>query len=315
MYVESIRGLAEFDEGPESGWMFRVNGVFPETAASNHTLRNGDRLEWLYSRDFGRDLGAAEDLDDDPESAEDPDTEIDDDEEETDEVTEVEPDRTILELPPPLIIDVPHTVRDIFPYIEFVNEWNNPFRDIGENDWFYRYIRFAFANGLILGMSEDEFAPNTSLSRAMIVTILWRLSDSPKAAGNNSFADVRQGQWYTTAINWAYEEGVVSGYGNGQFGPSDNITREQLSLILLNYARYHGLNANIDTFSTMFSDSGDVSPWASSAMMWANTSGIVAGRSATTLVPGGTATRAEAAAMMLRFIEYARESDRSAADQ
>ena len=298
MYVVSINGFGEFDEGPLSGWVFRVNGFTPTTSSSHYMLRDGDMLEWLYTRDLGRDLqvgvlGTITTPDIDRATVGD---------EETDRVTETGP------TDPQLITATPNVMSDIFSTIVFPDGWNNPFVDVTSNNWFYRYVRFAFTNNLMFGVSDNQFAPNMNLSRAMIVAILWRLTDSPDVAGNTSFADVRQGQWYTEAINWAYSEGIVSGFGDGRFGPSDNVTREQLALILLNYARYHDLNIDINTFSTTFADVNDVSSWALDAMIWANSLEIIVGRSPTTLVPGGTATRAESSAMIHRFIEHAGES-------
>jgi hypothetical protein len=141
----------------------------------------------------------------------------------------------------------------------------------------------------------------------MLVTILWRLEHAPGAAGV-AFTDVPLGQWYTDAVAWASANGIVSGYGNGLFGPDDHITREQLAAILLNYAKYRKPDIADGKYATAsytaaYADADLVSDWARDAMKWANALGLVNGRTAATLAPKGTATRAEATAILQRFIE------------
>jgi len=183
--------------------------------------------------------------------------------------------------------------------------WVNPFIDVKPDDWFYNAVAFVHANGLMVGTAEDVFSPNENLSRAMIVTILWRLEGSPAAENGTAFTDVASGQWYSDAITWASAStnGIVSGYGNNLFGPDDDITREQLALIMHNYAKYKSISQLEGEYKTEFTDADSVSSWAQDAMKWANAVGLINGRTTTTLVPSGTATRAEAAAILQRFIE------------
>ena len=187
--------------------------------------------------------------------------------------------------------------------IFFVSEWISPFADVTRNDWHFRNIRFAYSNGLMGGVSDGQFSPSTNLSRAMMVTMLWRLEGMPAATDGNTFYDIMPGRWYSDAVAWASANGIVSGFGNGSFEPDSNITREQFAVILQNYAIFTGQNVNGGTFASEFADADNISAWAREAMEWANTNGFITGRTISTLAPSGTATRAEAAAIMQRFIE------------
>jgi hypothetical protein len=180
----------------------------------------------------------------------------------------------------------------------FVSEWVNPFADVFRNDWFYRDVRFAYANDIMTGTAQGVFAPNINLSRAMAVTLLWRFDGEPFAA-NNNFSDVEPGAWYANAVSWAKSNGIVSGYGNGIFAPADNVTREQFAVILHNFAAQSEMNISGGNFD--YSDANLISSWAANAMRWANANGIITGRTATTLSPQGIVTRSEAAAMIQRF--------------
>ena len=137
----------------------------------------------------------------------------------------------------------------------------------------------------------------------MIVTILWRLEGSPAVSSANPFTDVAKGAWYTDAITWAAANGIVNGKGGGKFGPTDTLTREQFATILYRYAKdYKGYDVSAAADISGYTDAGRVSSWALDAVKWANAEGLVNGRTPTTLVPGGSASRAEAAAIFMRFL-------------
>jgi hypothetical protein len=184
----------------------------------------------------------------------------------------------------------------------FVSEWRSPFNDISRNNWFYRNVRFVQANGLMTGTSPTVFSPQSNLTRAMIVTILWRLEGEPTVSGPNPFSDVASGRYYTQAVIWAAANGIVEGH-DGRFNPGGALTREQLATILYRYAEHKRLRTSGDEYVSSFADEGSVSEWAQEAMKWANARGLISGRTATTLAPRGTATRAEVAALLQRFIE------------
>ena len=178
-----------------------------------------------------------------------------------------------------------------------------PFTDVSATDWFYNAVKYAFENALMNGISATEFAPDNQLTRAMLVTILYRYEGEPKTTGGLGFTDVSTNEWFTDAIAWASANGIVNGYGDGIFGTNDNITREQLATMLYNYATFKKLDVSKTTDLENFSDRSEISSWALPAMQWANAEGLVNGRTAETLVPEGTATRAEAATLLMRFIE------------
>ena len=179
----------------------------------------------------------------------------------------------------------------------------NPFTDVSEKDWFYGDVMFAYENGLMIGTGNAQFRPHGTATRGMMATILWRMAGSPAPKGNNSFTDVEAGTWYTDAITWTAENGIFLGYGNNKVGPNDSITREQLAAIFFRYADYKGCDMNAKGELDKFRDAGKVSDYARAAMQWAVGSGLIQGKPDGVLDPQGTATRAEIAAMLHRFLE------------
>ena len=177
------------------------------------------------------------------------------------------------------------------------------FTDADPKAWYHDGVHWALENGIMSGTGGKKFEPDTATTRAMIVTILWRLEGEPEADYAMSFADVPEGQWYTDAIRWAASTGVVSGYSDAAFGPNDAITREQLAAILYRYAQSKGKDVSIgeDTNLLSFADAGDWSDWSVSALQWAVGSGIINGMSDGTLNPKGEATRAQVATMLMRY--------------
>ena len=179
----------------------------------------------------------------------------------------------------------------------------NPFTDVSEKDWFYGDVMFAYENGLMIGTGNAQFRPHGTATRGMMATILWRMAGSPAPKGNSSFTDVEAGTWYTDAIAWTAENGIFLGYGNNKVGPNDSITREQLAAIFFRYADYKGCDMNAKGELDKFRDAGQVSDYARAAMQWAVGSGLIQGKPDGVLDPQGTATRAEIAAMLHRFLE------------
>ena len=179
----------------------------------------------------------------------------------------------------------------------------NPFTDISEKDWFYGDVMFVYENGLMLGTSKTLFSPHGTAMRGMMATILWRMEGSPVPKGKNSFTDVEVGKWYADAITWTTENGIFAGYGKDKFCPDDPITREQLAAIFYRYADYKGYDLTVKGDLDKFKDADKITDYAKTAMQWAVGSGLVKGKSGNQLDPQGTATRAEIAAMLHRFIE------------
>ena len=179
----------------------------------------------------------------------------------------------------------------------------NPFTDVSEKDWFYGDVMFVYENGLMLGTSKTLFSPYGTATRGMMATILWRMEGSPAPKGKNSFTDVEAGKWYADAITWTAENGIFAGYGKDKFGPDDPITREQLAAIFYRYADYKGYDLTVKGNLDKFKDADKITDYAKTAMQWAVGSSLVKGKSGNLLDPQGTATRAEIAAMLHRFIE------------
>ncbi len=180
--------------------------------------------------------------------------------------------------------------------------WENIYTDVKESDWFYSYVEYVCSKGLFNGMTEGMFSPSMPMTRSMLSTVLWRLAGNPAPEGENPFTDIKA-DWYKDAVLWASESGIVSGYGGGIFGPDDNITREQMAVMLYRYSLYkgYGIEARADLGS--YADSGDISSWAIDAMSWANAEGLITGRTGAELAPKDKASRAEIATILYRFME------------
>ena len=178
------------------------------------------------------------------------------------------------------------------------------FKDVKESDWFYEAVSYAVENGLMSGMSEDIFAPNTPLTREMLAVVLYNVEGQPESTEANTFTDVKGDMWYTDAILWANENGIVAGYDNGAYGVGDLITREQFATILYRYAQFKGYDTTQGGMAVReFSDYENISDYARPAMAWAVNAGIMGGMDDGTLNPQGKATRAEAATMLMNFCE------------
>ena len=184
----------------------------------------------------------------------------------------------------------------------FAEKSDLPFTDVIESDWFYPYVKSAFENEFMLGTSDTRFEPETTLTRAMFVTILHRI-DGKKQEGENKFDDVAKGAYYENAVAWAVKNGIVMGVSDTEFAPDENITREQMAAILFRYAKYRGLDtsAGENTNILSYTDFNDISEYAVSAMQYTAGCGLIVGKSETTLNPLDPATRAEAAAVFTRF--------------
>lgn len=178
-----------------------------------------------------------------------------------------------------------------------------PFGDVKSGDWFYNDVKYVYEKGMMAGTAADVFAPNATTTRAMIVTILYRLEGSPAVTGTNAFVDVPTGQWYTDAVNWAAANQIVKGTSATTFAPNDSITREQMAAILYRYAQYKGYDVTKKADLSGYSDNGQVSAYAKDALAWANAAKLINGVTNTTLAPQGNATRAQVSAILHRFCD------------
>ena len=182
-----------------------------------------------------------------------------------------------------------------------------PFTDVPAGSWYYGAAAYAYNNGLFAGTTATTFAPDMTMTRAMLVSVLWRLAGEPAPKGTNTFDDVPDGTWYTDAVTWAAENGVVAGIGNGRFDPDGSVTREQTAVILFNYAQSKGYDVSARADLSAFPDAGSVSDWAQSALAWANASGLISGAvrgTQTILDPQGSASRAQVAMILMGYVEH-----------
>lgn len=181
--------------------------------------------------------------------------------------------------------------------------WENPFDDVDEAAWYFDAVRYVFENGLLQGTSDTLFSPDLTTTRAMIVTVLWRMAEEPVINYAMTFDDVPEGLWYSEAVRWAAGEGIVTGYDDTRFGPNDAVTREQLAAMLYRYAVNQGRDVSVgeDTNILSYADAFSVSEYAVSALQWACGEGIVTGRDDGTLSPQDSALRSEFSAMLMRF--------------
>ena len=169
------------------------------------------------------------------------------------------------------------------------------YEDVPEGSWYWEYVYYTQENGLMDGVDGNRFDPERTMNRAMTATVLYRAAGEPEVDGSTDFSDVSDGSWYSDAVAWASQSGIMEGYGDGRFGPGDNITREQLAVALWRMA------GEPEAGESSFSDSDDISPWAVTAVAWAQDTGIMDGADGGLFRPQGRATRAQAAAVLSRY--------------
>jgi len=185
-----------------------------------------------------------------------------------------------------------------------------PFRDVSPSNWFYPYVRHVFENSIMQGTTATTFAPNTNFSRAMVVATLYRTvhggtaREIPYARNRSIFSDVSVNAWYSPYIAWAYDNEIATGVGSNRFAPSDPVTREQFATMMHRFAEFMEYDTAVRQSQQWnnFIDRNQISTWARDGLTWANYHGLITGRTSTTIVPGGTASRAEASAILMRFM-------------
>ena len=228
--------VAEFSKGPNSGWVFRVNGEFPDVAMQDCRLSDGDVIEVFFTADYMDEPGM------------------------------------------------------------FL-----PFTDV-TNHWAYSAIKRVYTRGWMVGMDEKTFAPDQQLSRAMLAVILYAMAGEPAVTGESPFTDVPAGCWYTDAIVWAAQNGIVCGFGDGTFRPNEAVTRAQAAVMLYGYAAFTGADVTARADLSAYSDAGQIPAWAMDAMQWANARQLIIGRDSAHLAPTAATTRAEMASILSAYI-------------
>lgn len=319
--------LSEFSNGPASGWMFTVNGSHGNYAASEHVLKDGDRVVWHYVDNYATEEKAftwleAEDIT----PSEYVHRHI------SDVATagkngSVEPRLTTSDLGGTVKFtfkpDAGYHVKDVkvdgksigavdsYTYkglkiysritVEFTNG-SMPFTDVNSRDWFYDDVEYVYNAGLFAGTTATTFSPKASMTRAMLVTVLYRLEGEPSVTGTSAFDDVVRGAYYEDAVIWAAKHEIVNGVSNTQFSPNTNVSREQMAAILYRYAQYKSYRTSATTSLKGFYDANTASGYAVTPMQWAVAEKLVNGSNGS-LLPRGNATRAQVAAILHRFVE------------
>ncbi len=177
------------------------------------------------------------------------------------------------------------------------------FQDVREKDWFAPAVKYVKETGLMNGTAKDKFEPKSPVRRGQLITILWAVSGRPETAAPQTFSDVGKSQYYSTAIDWAVEAGIAGGKGDGTFGPDENVSRQDLAVILYGYCRYRGGIVSSRADLTGYKDVGQVSEYAAEAMSWANACGLINGTGPDTLSPSAGADRGQMAFILMRFCE------------
>ena len=271
------------DNGSVSGWMYTVNGKHPQVTLQDFILADGDVVVWHYCDDYTQEENPGA-----PYYAR------------WLEAADIPPEEYLLSQggPEPVTPAEPEPGPAQPP-----EETAAPaFADVKEGDWFFADAAWCAAKGLMEGVGEDRFAPEGAATRAMLVTVLYRLAGSPEA-GESTFADVPAGAWFAPAVAWAEANGVVEGYGQGRFGPGDPLTREQLVTVLWRCALFMGHDAAAADSLEAFADRETASAYALPALRWAVAAGLLQGRGTGRLAPREGCTRAELAAFLHRFCE------------
>lgn len=182
-------------------------------------------------------------------------------------------------------------------------EWENPFTDVKESDWFYDDVKNAYENGWFTGVTDTSFVPNEAITRGMLVTVLWRMEQQPVVNYLMTFADVDTEAYYSEAVRWAASEGIVLGYSESEFAPEKQISREEIAAIMNRYADYKGADTGVSGDLTRFADQAQIADWARENVAWAVGYGLLSGKDNNLLDPQGHTTRAETAAILNRFLK------------
>ena len=252
-YVRSLtrngETLGELDQGPNSGWMYQINGKTPMVGIDAYGMEGGDKLLFYYVADYTKeDAGGS--------------------------------------------LSGGGQTKEL------------PFTDVVDTSWFYAAVQYVWEKGLMTGMDDKTFSPESTTTRAQLVTILWQLAGCPDSESSAAYSDTQASAWYAKAVAWAGANGIVSGYADGSFGPDDAVTREQFAAILYRYAQSLGEGFTGSWYFLLdYSDAQQISAWADEAMHWCVMKGILSGTGADTLSPGMSTTRGQMAVMLMQFCQ------------
>ena len=338
-YISEINGIAEFDNGPNSGWMYRHNGHIADEGYASRTLSQGDTIKWFYTDDYTKESdyeggygSSSSGSSSSGGSASVTYCTVTFDTDGGSEVASKTVEKGSAAAKPAdptkegFALAGWYTDKDCTAEYDFSSKvtsditlyakWESTenssdeehegqsrlFSDVESGAWYEAAVSFAVENGLFNGVSEDLFAPYDSMTRAMTVTVLYRLENPSESGGENIFEDLEE-DWYLDAVTWASESGIVKGKDESHFAPYDEVTREEIAVIFYRYAFYKGYVTDKSASLDEYSDSGKISDWAKEEMQWAVASGLINGTASGVLSPGETASRAQVAQIFMRFCE------------
>ncbi len=277
-YIVSINEIDEFAHGKKSGWMFMVNGEHINTGSTATLLAEDSTVIWFYtdnyamekgSESFSTTLGNKTPID------------------KKEEKEEVKEENVVKE-------------EIIEPEKPEFNE--NTYQDVKKDDWYYEAVKYAYKNNLMQG-TENGFEPEEKMTRAMLVTVLYRLESPIQKSQASGFADIEEGAWYEESVLWAAENKIVTGVSETEFAPNQELSREQMAVILYRYANLKGINTEAISNLDEYSDREEISDWAIEALGWANSFELINGIGDNELSPKASATRAQIATILMRFCE------------
>lgn len=269
-YIQSITDdkgntLGEFSKGPNSGWMYKVNGSYPEIYMNACYLEDGDEVVVLYTTKRystgGSNVGNKN--------------------------TGKQPE--------------PSATAEVKPNPTQEPEKSNPYSDIQAGSWYYDAVQYVTDSGLFMGTDMTHFSPELIMNRGMLVTVLYRLAGKPEVSGSVPFVDVLTGEYYYNAVLWANQEGIVLGKVENIFAPEENITREQMAAVLWRYAKKSGIDVSQQAELAAYTDAKSISAYAEEPMRWAVAAGLIQGTSSTTIEPASGAERAQVAEILMRY--------------
>ena len=275
-YLSSVKCLNEMDNGTNSGWLYMLNGEYTLYGMNEQKLENGDEIIVHYTDDFMVEFDS-------------------EDETETDTPSNNSSGGSGKKKKTNSFITAPVQETPKAASIEF--------KDIEKNSWYSEAVKYVTEKQIMNGVSDNEFAPDDFMTRAMLVTVLYRMENSKTVDKNAAFSDIENNSWYTDAVIWAYENKIVNGVSDTLFAPNENVSREQLATIICRYAQFKNISTEINETNLNYSDAKNISEWANSSMKWAINNGIINGTSEYTLSPSDNTTRSQVAVILMRFIE------------
>lgn len=333
-YISKINGLAEFDNGSLSGWMYLLNGTRVGFGIAEQTLKNGDIIIFHYTDDYTQEQDSEKLTSSSSGGSSVPSytVKFETNGGNTISSQSISKNGTVAKPAEPVkegytfagwYIDKKLTKEYEFSakvtsgftlYAKWIEGTKEPanddekltaFADVEKGSWYEEAVAYAVEHNLFKGISETEFEPEGDMTRAMLVTVLYRLENLEKTEKTNIFIDVADGEWYADAVVWAAENGIVKGVIETEFAPNDSITREQMAAVLYRYAQYKQqyISMGEDTNILFLKDFAEISEYAISAVQWARGSGLIMGETDSTINPKNNATRAQVAAILMRFCE------------